>query len=399
VSRVQDAIQGVLSPSLAALPMVIIFITVLSFPLAAASELGLSSAEVAGWILAVYGIPGALGLALALYYRQPLLLTGNVFAIIFVASLGDDLGYDEIIGAAVVAGGIVLLIGALRMTDRLAAWLPAPIVFGLLAGAVLPFVAGIFTGIGESPVLVGSTLGAYLLGQRFFGSRLTPVLPALVVGILVAWILGDLETGSGDFTWLAPEITFPAFSLEALATVTPVFVILITVQSNLASEVYLRKQGFQPPERAINVVSGLGTMAGSLFGPTAVSIPLPAIPLAAGPSAGDLRVRHRSVYVAAGALIAIGLLAGIAAGLAAFIPRQLLLALAGVALLQVLASALQEAMRGPLLLGPLFAFAVAVSDISLLSLGPFFWALIFGAAISLLLERDEWQALRQEKSS
>jgi hypothetical protein len=47
-----------------------------------------------------------------------------------------------------------------------------------------------------------------------------------------------------------------------------------------------------------------------------------------------------------------------------------------------------------LVLGPLFAFAIALSDMTVLSLGSFFWSLVLGTAISLLLERDGWKELR-----
>jgi benzoate membrane transport protein len=55
--------------------------------LAVAQEMDLSEAETSSWIRAVYGLPGLLGLVLAIRYRQPLLLTGNVFVLIFIASL------------------------------------------------------------------------------------------------------------------------------------------------------------------------------------------------------------------------------------------------------------------------------------------------------------------------
>ena len=93
-------------------------------------------------------------------------------------------------------------------------------------------------------------------------------------------------------------------------------------------------------------------------------------------------------------MLLIALLAGIAADLPAIIPLRLLLALAGLAVVDLLAYALQQITRGPLLLGPMFAFAIALSQISILGFGPFFWALVIGTGISLLLERDELQMLR-----
>jgi benzoate membrane transport protein len=72
-----------------------------------------------------------------------------------------------------------------------------------------------------------------------------------------------------------------------------------------------------------------------------------------------------------------------------------MLTLAGLSVVNVLNSAIQRITKGPLLLGPLFAFAVAVSEISFLGFGPFFWSLVIGTGISLLLERDELIRLRK----
>jgi benzoate membrane transport protein len=98
--------------------------------------------------------------------------------------------------------------------------------------------------------------------------------------------------------------------------------------------------------------------------------------------------------VAAGLLIA--LFATTAADLAVLVPSTLLLAMAGLALIGALVGALKEITHGPLVLGPIFAFAVALSDMTLFGLGPFFWSLVIGAGVSLLLEREGWKQLRAE---
>ena len=377
-----------------AIPNIILPIAVLSIPLAAAHEMRLSEAETTSWILAVYGLPGLLGLVLTIHYRQPLLLTGNIFVLIFIASLGRQLSFPELVGASIVAGVGVLFISALGLMDRLAGWIPAPVVLGLLAGAVMPFVSGTFTTLGDAPALVGGALLAYLWGYRYLGSRLPPILPALLAGLAIAALTG--EFGQVPDSSPLPVLTFttPSFTLHSIATVTPVIVILITLQSNLPSVVFLRDQRYHPPERLINSLSGVGTLFGSLLGPTAVSLSLPATALAAGADSGEPHLRYRSAYLASGALVIIGLLAGIAANLPEIIPLRLLLALAGLAVIGVLANALQQITRGPLLLGPLFAFAIALSKISILGFGPFFWALVIGTGVSMLLERDELRTLR-----
>lgn len=384
-----------LAPLATATRCIILFIAVLPILLTAATSLDLSAGETSSWILAAYGVSGLIGLGLAFYYHQPLLTTGNVFALIFVASLSQTFTYPELIGAFIVAGIGVLAISLLGLTGRLSTWLPAPIVFGLLAGAVVSFVAQIFTALIEAPIVVGGTFLSYLLGRRYLDERVPAILPALITGLLLAGVMGQFgELPTGNLL-PAPELTMPVFSLQAIGTVSPVLLVLIILQSNLPSLVFLRQRAYEPPEQAVDMVSGTGTILGSFVGPIAVSLSLPITSLVAAPEAGEKEARHRAAYLAAGGLVLIGLLAGFAAEVPQLVPAPLLQALAGLALFNVLLNALQETTQGPLLLGPVVAFAIVLSDISFLGFGDFFWALVVGTAVSLLLEGEAMASLRQ----
>jgi len=385
------AIRRLLPPLGAATALIVIFVTVLSIPLATAHDLGLTEAETVGWIMGLYGIPGLLTLVLAIRYRQPLLVTGNVFLLIFIASLGREIAWPELVGAVIVSGLAVLVLGPLGVISRLTAWLPSPIVYGLLAGAVLHFFVDLFSAVGNEPLMVGGTLAAYVLGRRFTEPRIPALLPALVVGIALAAITGEIGSAPSEVT-LAPAFTAPEFSFQSIATVAPVAIVLITVQANVPSLVFLRAQGYAPPEGGLNAMSGLGTAAGSFMGPVGVSLSLPATALCAGPDAGPRSHRHWAALIAGGASLAIGLAAGLATRIAEVLPAALLTGLVGLAVLGVLAAALGNAVKGPLVLGPLFAFAISQSNLEIIELGPFFWALVGGLAISWLLERDGWQA-------
>jgi branched-subunit amino acid ABC-type transport system permease component len=70
----------------------------------------------------------------------------------------------------------------------------------------------------------------------------------------------------------------------------------------------------------------------------------------------------------------------------------------GWALVPALVVAIREISAGPLVLGPLFAFAIALSDMTILGLGSFFWSLVLGTAISLFLEREGWRELRSDQA-
>lgn len=367
---------------------IILFIVALTLPLTASEALGLSSGQTTSWILILYCLTGLFGLVVALNYRQPIMFTGNLFSLIFIVSLEGEFTYPELMGAFIVTGGLVLIISGLGITEKLTAWLPAPVVFGLLAGAIMPFISNMFTALGSAPLIVGTTLAVYILSDRFFGKRLPAIFPALIVGFAVVFLTGQNGTPTEAPDLLNLAFTQPTFSLPAVLTVTPILLVLIILQSNLPSIIFIRSQGYQPPARVIDLVSSLGTIVCSFFGPTAVSVSLPITSLVAGPEAGSLDLRKRAVYITALGAIFIGLMAGIAAYLPVILPAAFITTMAGLALVGVLANALTRVAQGPLRLGPMFAFAIALSDISLLGFSPFFWALIIGSAVSYLLERQ-----------
>ncbi|HZD23607.1 MAG TPA: benzoate/H(+) symporter BenE family transporter [Acidimicrobiia bacterium] len=263
----------------------------------------------------------------------------------------------------------------------------------MLAGAVLPFLIRPITRLGTSTLLIGATFAAYFLNEALFGKRLPGLLVAMVVGIVVA-VTSGASGPIPDPVWPQVTLTAPDFTVRALLTATPVMVVFITLQANAPSIVFLRSQNYEAPERFTSIVSGVGTMIGSFFGPMGVSLSLPATALTAGPDAGDHDVRHWAVYIAGVSGVLIALAAGFAADLVEFIPQALLNAVVGLAVLGILVRSLGEITKGPLVLGPVVAFAVSVTGdrLVLLDLGSPFWAIVFGLAVSFLLEKDKWFA-------
>lgn len=385
----QAGLRRALDAFATALPNIIIMLIVLSLPLTAAQQLGLSEQKTSSWIFALYALPSVLSLIIALWTRQPLLLTGNLFVIIFITSLSSELSFPELVGASSLAGLGVLAMSLLGLSGWLAAWIPAPIVYGLLSGAVISFVTDMFKSLGQDPLLVGGTLLAYLIGRRVFGKKLPAILPAFLVGHLIAGFTGDLGPLPEELSLYLPQLTLPDFSLNAIITATPVIVIFITLQANIPSIIFLRNQGYDIANQLINGISGISVALGSLIGPTGVSLSLPITSLVGGPQAGEKEYRYRAVLIVAGAALFTGIFSAIAAEIPDMVPRSLLISLAGLAVLEVLASALQRVTEGPLRWGPLLAFVVALSDISLGGFGRYFWALVLGITATYLLEGEE----------
>ncbi|HEV2283028.1 MAG TPA: benzoate/H(+) symporter BenE family transporter [bacterium] len=386
-------LSRLIPPLAMALPVTTFAIAALSFPLTVARLFAVSGPATTTWIAVLYGVPGALSLVLTWWYRQPLLAAYSTLGTVAAATLVGHAAYAELRGASLVAGCLIFLLGAVGLSERVARWVPAPIVMAMVAGAILPYVAGMFTEAGTAPAVVGSAFLAYVLGRRFLPPRIPAILPAVVVGVTAAGLTGTLSLSR--FRWLAPALHAapPAFSWTAVVAFAPVLAVLMSTSANLASVVYIRSQRYPASLRAIDVITGAASVAGSFFGFTPFCMASFLAAPTAGPDAGDHDVRHWSVYFSGAGFLVIAALAGVAADLLRIVPLPVLLALAGLALIGALSSTLQEALRGPLVLGPLFAFAVAVSHLSYFGIGPLFWSLAIGTAASAVLERKPLAAL------
>src|SRR5918998_2772525 len=117
--------QRYAAPLSMAIPVTIFSVAALALPLATARALELSAQQLGGWLLALYGIPAVLSVALTRHYRQPLLVAWHTQVVVFLAALAGQVGYAEMLGALVVSGALVLLLGAAGLTGRLATLIPA----------------------------------------------------------------------------------------------------------------------------------------------------------------------------------------------------------------------------------------------------------------------------------
>jgi benzoate membrane transport protein len=148
--------------------------------------------------------------------------------------------------------------------------------------------------------------------------------------------------------WPVLAVTLPALSAPAILSVAPVVVSLTALQPNLTAVAYLRSQAYDPPARAIEITTGLGTAVASLFGPCPICMGSLVTPLTAGPEAGERPVRPWAAYADAASLLLIAIATAEAADLPRAMPLPLLLAVAGLALLGVLGQALGEVTSGRL---------------------------------------------------
>ena len=137
----------------------------------------------------------------------------------------------------------------------------------------------------------------------------------------------------------------------------------------------------------MTVAMGLTTLINATFGGHVSSIQNNGAAILGGPDAGPREQRYVASVIASAIAAALALCAATAGSLLGLLPPGLVPALAGLALMSSMMDALQKATRTDLSMGAFFALVIAASGLTVLGIGPAFWALVGGMAVSLMLER------------
>ncbi len=354
-----------------------------------AQDSNLSDGQTVAWLLAIYGLGGLISLAMGLYYKMPITGAYSIPGAALVAGALATFPFEQAVGAFIMAGALVFLLGISGAIGRVMRWLPMPIVMAMIAGALIRFGIGAVTSVQDLPIVVGFAALAFFLSMRFL-TAVPPVLSALVVGLVAALLTGNFGGGDAPIAFVAPEFTAPVFTLDAfLAIAVPLAVLVIGAENAQAIGV-LYAEGYRAPVNAMTIVSGLGGMLAGLMGGHNANIAGPMTAICSSDQAGEDRDGRYASTVLNGVLFAaFGIFAGIAVPVIMAFPGPLIGAVAGLAMITVLLSAFQAAFdkdRG-YQIGAFVALIVAMSNVSFLNISAPFWALLAGAVVSLLLEK------------
>jgi benzoate membrane transport protein len=366
--------------------------------LAVAAQLELSAPQTASWILIVWLTSAAASVYASLRYRMPIPITWTIPGIIYLGALAGRFSYAEMVGANLVAGVLIVAMGALGVGRRIMTWLPFPIVMGMFAGSILEYGTRLVAATVEDVLVAGTTVLCYLAGRMVNDPRLPPVGLAAAGGAVAIGLGG--AGASMEFAWSAPYLAVPemSFSFAALAAITLPMIVLSMGLGNVQGLGFLQAQGYAVPVTPVSVLVGVASALNALFGGHPAIVARTGVAMLAGKDAGPAEGRYWGVVVSALLTLLIAFAGTAIAALVAVLPKSYIFALAGLAILGALQDSLEKSFSGPLRFGALVAFIVAVTPFAVLGISSAFWALVAGIVASLALERGEllkqWQAPR-----
>ena len=347
--------------------------------LQAAAMLGADAAQTGSWLLAL-GLGMAItSIGLSLRWREPVVTAWSTPGAALLVGTGGGLGLPEATGAFIIAAALTALIGFSGAFEQLVRRIPVPIAAGMLAGVLLRFGLEAFGALTAPSGLVVIMALAWLAGRRW-----TPrhaILIVLLAGVGSAMLLGRLDVGALHWQWATPVWTTPRFTLAAAIGVAIPLVFVTMASQNMPGAAVIRANGYATPVSPALGWIGVVNLALAPFGAFALNLAAITAALCAGPGAHPDPARRYTAAVAAGGFYGlIGLGGATIAALFAAMPRELVVGLAGIALLATIGASLAQAMASEREREPaLVAFLVTGSGLSIAGVGSAFWGLVAGA--------------------
>lgn len=356
----------------------------------AAQTLGASPAEIGSWMWALGMGMGVTSIGLSLRYRVPVATAWSTPGAAMLITTAAGVPLPEATGAFLFSALLITLCGFTGWFERALSRIPLAIAAAMLAGVLLRFGLDLFVAMQSQAGLTLSMCGAYLAARR-----LRPryaVVAALGVGLMVAASQGLLNFEGLTLSLARPVWVTPRWSLGALVGVgLPLFVVTMASQ-NVPGVAVIRASGYRVPISPLIGWTGAATLVLAPFGGFSLNLAAITAAICMGREAHEDPARRYVAAIAAGLFyIAVGLFGATVAAVFAAFPAELVMAIAGLALLGTIGNGLAAALGDESSREPaLITFLITASGITLGGIGAAFWGLVGGVLALLVLRR--WPA-------
>lgn len=357
--------------------------------IAVGAQLALTSAQTSSWIFIVWFSGAVLSIALSLRLRQPIPITWTLPGLVYLGALAGRFSFAELVGANLVAGILILVAGALGLGAALMRCLPLPIVMGMFAGSILPYVTQMVAATVQDFAIAGMTVAGYLIGRAMGDPRVPPVGLAVVAGgLAVAWA-GTPPAAA--FEWTLPGLAVPemAFSVPAVVAVSLPMVVFALALGNVQGLGFLRAQGYRVPVNAVTAWVGVASILNALLGGHTATVARNGVAILASSDAGPVSGRYWATVISSSLTLLLALAAMPAASVLGILPKSYVFAVAALAIVSALQDALEKSFGGGFRFGALVAFIVAATPFAALGMTSAFWALVAGLLAAGIAERRE----------
>ena len=361
----------------------------------AALAFNATPAQIASWMWALGIGMGLCSLVPSLWLKKPVMVAWSTpgAAVLATAGLAGGFSMGEAVAAFMVSAALITLFGVTGWFEKVMNRIPVAIASALLAGVLARFGIQAFAAAQTALPLVLLMLAIYLLGKRLM-PRYAVVL-TLLGAIIFVVARGQLAWSEVNFSFAMPVFVVPQFTLAAIISLAiPLFVVTMASQ-NLPGVAAIHAAGYGPdapdggiPVSKIITLSGLATLVLASFGAFALNLSAITAAICMGKEAHEDPAKRYTAAVCCGAIyVVIGVFGAAITGLLTAFPKELVVAIAGLALLGTIGSGLAAAMKDESHReAALITFLVTLSGVVIAGVGSAFWGVVAGA-IALFVQQ------------
>lgn len=358
-------------------PMIIFF--------QAAQQANVSSSMMASWIWGSSIGAAIAGIILSIKFKTPIITAWSAPGTALLVALFPHISLNEVVAAYITSAVIIFLIGITGSFDKLLKWIPQGLAAGMMAGILFQFGLGLFKATDHMPYLVFGMLICFLLAKRY--SPRYAIIWVLIAGVVLSFSLGQIQPVAMDFSLAIPHMIYPEWTWSStLNLAIPLTIVSLTGQF-LPGMAILKLSGYQTPAKPILTVASITSIVVAFTGGITIVLAAITAALCTGQDAHELKEKRYIAGIANGIFYILGgLFAGSLVMLFSILPKELIAALAGLALLGAIATNMSVAMKDDSQRdAALITFLATVSGMHFLGFSSVFWGICIGMISHLLL--------------
>ncbi|WP_407511332.1 benzoate/H(+) symporter BenE [Acinetobacter baumannii] len=351
----------------------------------AAQRAHVSTDMMVSWIWGISIGAAVSGIYLSIKYKTPVITAWSAPGTALLVTLFPNISLNEAVAAYITSAIVIFLIGIIGYFDKLLKWIPQDVAAGMMAGILFQFGISLFTASDSMPLIVFSMLIVFLIAKRLM-PRYTMIW-VLAAGVLLSLILGKMNPVDVSFNlaipqWISPEWTWNS----TLNLAVPLILVSLTGQF-LPGMAIMKLSGYDTPAKPIITATSIASLAVACVGGITIVLASITAALCMGKDAHELKEKRYIAGIANGIFYILGgLFAGSIVMLFSLLPKELVAALAGLALLGAIATNISVAMKND---GQrdaaLITFLASASGMHFLGLSSVFWGICIGVIAHFIL--------------
>lgn len=352
----------------------------------AATAAGATASQAGAWLGIICVAMGALTIFLSSKYKIPVMYAWSTPGAALLIAGAGGFSLSEMIGVFIFSSIMILICGITGLFEKMMDKIPVGIASAMLAGILLQFAFDIFDSMKTQIVLSMVMFLTYMIGRRFF--QRYNIVVVLCLGVMVAWLQNLLHFTPVDFTILRPEFISPTFSLASIISLgIPLFVVTMTSQ-NMTGVAVIKAFDYKPEISKIISWAGLTNLLIAPFGGFTLNLSAMTAAICMGPEAHPDETKRYTAAISNGVIyIFVGLFSSAIVGIFTAFPKELVMTIAGLALIGTISSGVISAVHHEQdREASMVTFFVAASGVSLFGIGSAFWALVAGCIFSVILK-------------